>query len=274
MITQTIHHAYNDVVASHYDLDPQTVIVPSLDLAVKQLRKQRLVGGGAEPLKVLDLGMGTGLFLAKLKALGGDQVQPFGLDLAENMVENARRKVPDLVADVGDAANFDAHFPGQPFDCISTHFITGFVPLSVLAPKIRDRLEVGGHWSLVGGTKRGYPALQAKASSKFLRWLVGAGSRNIPDAFINPADRGEVVRTLEAHGFEVCEQETFEPVLDFRNFDDFMDYAYRGGWLTPAIEAVGLHRAGFLKRWAINRLLFPLRDHHSIAIVLARKVRN
>jgi ubiquinone/menaquinone biosynthesis C-methylase UbiE len=145
MSTQTVHHAYNDVVASHYDLDPQTVIGPSLDRAVKQLRKQQLVGDGAERLRVLDLGMGTGLFLAKLKALGGDQVQPFGLDLAENMVENARRKVPDLVADVGDAANLDAHFPGQAFDCISTHFITGFVPMSVLAPKIRGRLEEDGY---------------------------------------------------------------------------------------------------------------------------------
>jgi SAM-dependent methyltransferase len=274
MSTQTVHHAYNDVVASHYDLDPQTVIRPSLDRAVNQLRKQRLVGDGAEPLKVLDLGMGTGLFLAKLKALGRDQVQAFGLDLAENMVDNARRKIPDLIADVGDAANLDAHFPGQSFDCISTHFITGFVPMSVLGPKIWDRLEEGGYWSLVGGTKGAYPALRAKADSKFLRWLAGAGSRKIDDEFINPADLGEIVRTLEAQGFEVCEGETFEPALDFRNFDDFMDYAYRGGWLTPAIEAIGLNKAGFLKRWAINRLIFPLKDHHSIALALARKVRK
>src|SRR5262245_45304711 len=264
MITQTIHHAYNDVVASHYDLDPQTVIGPSLDRAVHQLRKQRLVGDGAGRLKVLDLGMGTGLFLAKLRALGGEQVEPFGLDLAED----ARRKIPDLLAAVGDAANLDTLFPGHTFDCISTHFITGFVPMTVLAPKIWDRLEEGGCWSLVGGTKGAYPALQAKADSKFLRWLAGAGSRTIEDEFINPADLGAVIATLEAHGFEVCEGETFEPALDFRHFDDFMDYAYRGGWLTPAIEAVGLHKAGPFKRWAINRLLFPLRDHHSIAIAL------
>jgi SAM-dependent methyltransferase len=274
MSTQTVHHAYNNVVASHYDRDPQAVIGRSLDLAVKQLRRRGLVGDGAEPLNVLDVGMGTGLFLAKLKALGGEAIHPFGLDLAENMVVHARRKVPDLVADVGDAAHLDAHFPGQPFDCISTHFITGFVPMSVLAPKIWGRLSEGGYWSLVGGTKGAYPALQAKANSKFLRWLAGAGSRTIEDEFINPADLGAVIATLEAHGFAVCEGETFEPVLDFRHFDDFMDYAYRGGWLTPAIEAVGLHKAGPFKRWAINRLLFPLRDHHSIAIALARKVRK
>jgi SAM-dependent methyltransferase len=274
MSTETIYHAYNDVVAEHYDLDPQTVIGPSLDRAVNQLRKLRLVGGGAGRLRVLDLGMGTGLFLAKLKALGGDHVEAFGLDLSDNMVENARRKIPDLVAAVGDAANLDTLFPGQTFDCISTHFITGFVPMSVLGPKIWDRLEEGGYWSLVGGTKGAYPALQAKADSKFLRWLAGAGSRKIQDEFINPVDLDEVVRTLEGQGFEVCAGETFEPPLDFRNFNDFMDYGYRGGWLTPAIEAVGLHKAGFLKRWLINRLIFPLKDNHSIAIALARKVKK
>jgi SAM-dependent methyltransferase len=276
MSTQTIHHAYNDVVASHYDLDPQSVIGPSLDRAVQQLRKQGLVGDGADHLKVLDLGMGTGLFLAKLKALGGEQVEPFGLDLAENMVENARRKIPELVAEVGDAANLDSLFPGHTFDCISTHFITGFVPMSVLGPMIWERLEEGGYWSLAGGTKQAYPGLQAKANSKFLRWLAGAGSRsvNIQDEFINPTDLDDVARNLEGLGFEVHAGETFEPPLDFRNFNDFMDYGYRGGWLTPAIEAIGLHRAGFLTRWLLNRLIFPLKDNHSIAIALARKVKK
>jgi SAM-dependent methyltransferase len=277
MMTQTIlHHAYNDVVAAHYDLDPQTVIGPSLDRAVNQLRKQGLAGDGAGRLRVLDLGMGTGMFLAKLKAVGREQVEPFGLDLAENMLENARRKIPDLIAEVGNAADLDAHFPGQTFDCISTHFITGFVHMNVLAPRIWARLEEGGYWSLAGGTKGAYPALRAKANSKFLRWLSGAGSRKgkVEDEFINPTDLGDVVRTLGAHGFEVCEGETFEPPLDFRNFNDFMDYGYQGGWLTPAIEAVGLHKAGFLKRWLMNRLVFPLKDHHSIAIALLRKVKK
>ena len=42
MSTATIHRAYNDVVASHYDLDPQGVIGRSLDLAVRQLQSQDL----------------------------------------------------------------------------------------------------------------------------------------------------------------------------------------------------------------------------------------
>jgi SAM-dependent methyltransferase len=271
MSTQTIHRAYNDVVASHYDLDPQGLIRRSLDLGVKQLREADLFGETRQSVRVLDVGMGTGLFLGKLKGLAGDQVVPFGIDLAENMVENARRRLPDLDAVVGDASKLDAYFPGQRFDCICTHFMTGYVPMRVLAPQIASRLEVGGYWSLIGGTKAAYPALQAKGDSKLIRWLSGAGSQKMDDTVLNPADLQEVNNTMESHGFEMLAGETFEPELEFNNFDQFMEFGYRGGWLTPLIETMGLHRAGPLKRWLLNRLAFPVRDSHNIVIALGRK---
>jgi ubiquinone/menaquinone biosynthesis C-methylase UbiE len=271
MSTQTIHRAYNDVVASHYDLDPQGVIGRSLDLAVQQLQKEDVLGATKESLSVLDIGMGTGLFLGKLKDFAGDQIVPFGLDLAENMVENARSRIPDLTAVVGDAAELDTYFPGQQFDCICTHFITGYVPMRVLAPKIARRLKVGGYWSLVGGTKAAYPALQAKGNSQLLRWLTGAGSRKVDDTVLNPANLQEVADTMGAHRFEVCSGETFQPILEFNDFDQFMTFAYRGGWLTPLIDSLGLHRAGSMKRWLLNRFIFPVVDAHNIVIALGRK---
>jgi SAM-dependent methyltransferase len=271
MNTQTIQRQYDEVIAPHYDLDPQSVTVRSLDRALDQVRKRHLFANGAA-VNVLDVGVGTGLFLAKLKGLGGPLVQPFGLDLSAKMIDGARRKVPDLVAAVDDAANLDLHFPDQAFDLICTHFVTGFVPMRVLAPKIRNRLAEGGYWSLVGGTKAGYPALQAKANSRLLRWLSGGRSFAVDDLACNPAGREEVVQTLESNGFAVRACETFEPTLRFRNMDEFMDFAYRGGWLTPFIEALGLHRAGVTTRLLLNLFVFPVEDHHNIEVVLAQKV--
>jgi SAM-dependent methyltransferase len=274
METQTIQRQYDEVIAPHYDLDPQAVLGTSLNRAAHQIRQQHLPGNSLEPLRVLDLGVGTGLFLAKLKALAGDQIQLFGLDLSEKMIDCARDKIPDLIAEVGDAANFESHFPDQAFDLICTHFITGFVPLNVLAPKIGSRLEEGGYWSLVGGTMAGFPVLQAKVNARLLRWTYSGRTLVVDDVVCNPAGRDEVVQTLARNGFEVCETETFEPALTFPNFDEFMSFAYRGGWLTPFIERLGLHRAGAFKRWLLNRFFFPVEDHHSIEIVLARKVRG
>jgi SAM-dependent methyltransferase len=270
MSIQTVQRAYNDVVATHYDLDPQGVIGRSLDIGIRQLREEGLLDADGE-LTVLDLGMGTGLFLAKLKELAGDRIVPFGVDLAANMVEVARKRIPDLNVVVGDAADLDSHFPGRQFDCICTHFVTGFVGMGRLAPQIARRLKPGGYWSLVGGTKAAYPALQAKGDSKLLRWLTGAGSREVDDTVLNPADLREVAATMDAHGLDVRRGETFEPALSFRNFAEFMEFGHRGGWLTPLIEDMGLHRAGPLKRWLLDRLAFPVQDSHNIVVALGRK---
>lgn len=271
MSTTTIHRAYNDVVASHYDRDPQGVIGRSLDLGIKQLQSSELFGPTKSSAQVLDVGMGTGLFLGKLKALSEGRVVPFGIDLAENMVENAQRRLPDLEAVVGDATKLNTYFPGQQFDCICTHFVTGYVPIRVLAPQIAARLKIGGYWSLIGGTKAAYPALQAKGDSKFIRWLSGAGSQKMDDTVLNPASLQEVRKAMEAQGLEMIAGETFEPQLAFDNFDQFMEFGYRGGWLTPLIETMGLHKAGPLKRWLLNQLAFPVKDMHNIVIALGRK---
>ena len=269
MSTTAVQHAYNDVVATHYDLDPQGVIGRSLDCGIAQMKEQGLLDGGE--LRVLDIGMGTGLFLEKLQHAAVGRIVPFGIDLAENMLEVARRRLPGLEAVVGDAANLDAFFPGREFDCICTHFVTGFVSMRVLAPQIARKLRPGGCWSLVGGTTAAYPALQAKGDSKLLRWLSGAGSRRVDETVLNPADEREVAEVMDAHGLDVLRTETFKPPLTFEDFDAFMEFGYRGGWLTPLIESMGLHRAGPVKRWALNRLLFPVHDSHNIVVVLGRK---
>src|SRR5262249_8848137 len=161
------------------------------------------------------------LFLEKLRGVAGEHVVPFGIDLAENMLEVARRKLPGLNAVAGDASDLDAHFPGREFDCVCTHFVTGFVGMRLLAPQIARKLKPGGYWSLIGGTKAAYPALHAKGDSRLLRWLSGAGSRTMDDTVLNPADLREVAETMDAHGFEVRRGETFEPTLTFLDFDAF-----------------------------------------------------
>ncbi len=59
-----------------------------------------------------------------------------------------------------------------------------------------------------------------------------------------------------------------------RILTQFMEFGYRGGWLTPLIEAMGLHRAGPMKRWLLNHLAFPVKDSHNIVIALGRKRRS
>src|SRR5262245_37518596 len=271
MLHNVIQRQYDEVIAGHYDRDPHGVIGRSLDRSVDQIRRRadELIGGF--PLRALDLGMGTGAFLARLRRFT-DALEPFGIDLSEKMIEIAQSRLPDLVAAVDDAAKLEAHFEGVEFDLVSTHFVTGFVPIDVLAPKIYDRLAEGGYWSLVGGTKSGYPALQKIARGRLGRWLYGAPPPDLDDLLCNPAGRAEVVASLTAQGFSVRDAETFTPDFEFKNLDDFLAFAYYGGWLTPIVEGLGLHKAKWLTRAVLNTFAFPIRDRHSIEIVLAQKV--
>jgi ubiquinone/menaquinone biosynthesis C-methylase UbiE len=220
---------------------------------------------------VLDLGLGTGRFLEKLRAEAGLVIRPYGLDISQKMIDIARTRIPDLRPAVDDAANLDAHFEGLSFDLVCTHFITGFVPVEVLAPKIAARMEKGGLWSFVGGTKAGFPTLQKKAGQKFVKWLFRIKTLDVGSLVCNPADQSAVVAALEHSGFEVRECETFRPALGFKDFKEFLDFAYYGGWLTPFIEDLGLHRARPALRAVMNKFFFPVHDHHDIVVALARK---
>lgn len=270
MHNNLIQRQYDEVIAPHYDRDPEAILATSLGKALAQLREHGF-GSGDRPLRVLDIGMGTGRFLEQLIGQWDGRIQPYGIDLSKSMVDVARSRLPNLTAAVDDAANLDSHFPSISFDLICTHFMTGFVPISTLAPKIWSRLSDGGLWSCAGGTKEGFANLQRKSRSKALK-LIFRGKKLDVDALVcNPADRAEILQSMEAVGFEILECETFRPALRFGNFKQFMDFGYFGGWLTPFIESLGLHKARRMTRVLLNAFVFPVKDHHHIEIVLAQK---
>ena len=180
--------------------------------------------------------------------------------------------MPDLVAVVDDARNVDDHFHTESFDLVGTHFITGYVPVDVLAPKVWDKLAPGGHWSFVGGMRAGFPALHRVADSRMVRWLFGGGRLDVGSTVFSPGDRAELVQILETHGFAVRLAETFVPEFHFADFEEFIEVCYRGGWLTPFIESLGVHNAGRVTRRLLDTFVFPLRDHHVIEVVLAEKM--
>jgi SAM-dependent methyltransferase len=272
MQTSVIQRQYDQVIAPHYDLDPQAVTGDSLDRAVAQMHDCQLFAVEGPRLQVLDIGMGTGRFLEKVAASARRPILPYGIDLSLKMIDIARARIPELIAAVADAANVDAFFQDESFDLISTHFVTGFVPINLLAPKIWSKLATGGYWSFIGGTKAGFPALQKKANGRILKRLFGGKGLVLDELVFNPAGREEVAQTLECNGFEISACETFEPELHFANLHEFLEFAYWGGWLTPFIELLGVHKASLPLRMLLNTCVFPVKDHHSIEIMLAQKV--
>lgn len=272
METNAIQRQYDDLIASNYDLDPQGITSKSLDLVVDSLHEIDLLAPGQPELRVLDLGMGTGMFLEKIMQPEFREIAPFGVDLSEGMAEIARSKIPSLQCYVDDAANFDEHFFDSSFDLICTHFITGFVPIEHLAPLIFNRLEPGGCWSFIGSSKASYPKLRQHANSKLLQ-LVFGGKDAETDDVLCPENEACLRQQLVETGFEIVSSDTYEPELQFNNFDDFMEFAYEGGWLTPFVEKLGLQNLSRPIKRLLNTFVFPMTDHHNILVGLARKPR-
>lgn len=267
---QAVTRQYDEIIAAHYDRDPQAVTRTALGRAVQHLQAAGVLDATAPPGTALDVGLGTGLFLELLAAQSQRTLLPHGLDVSRSMAAVACSRIPGLKVAIEDAARLDSVFVGDAFDLLCTHFVTGFVPLESLAPMALRKIAPGGYWSFVGGTSAGYPNLRRKASSGIVR-LAAGGRRWRADAGLTPADTAAVVALLEKSGFEIVAAETYEPRLRFDDFAQFLEFGYHGGWLTPQIEKLGLHRAGPRVRALLDRLVFPIDDCHRIATVLARR---
>ncbi len=270
MKQEEIQRQYDEVIAPHYDLDPLSVTGRSLSRAIAQLKSEGCLSGVLPSMEVLDVGIGTGRFCEQLRHESDRDIRPYGLDISRQMIELAMARIPDLIAEVDDGANIGVHFETTSFDLVCTHFVTGFVPLEQLAPEIFSKLKPGGCWSFIGGTSQGFSKLQQVSRSPLIKLLFGGHSPRLND-LRTPTDQAEVERSLRNHSFEICEIETFLPQLQFRNFDEFMAFAWKGGWLTPFIEDVGLQNAGRLTQLLLNQFVFPVKDCHQIVIALARK---
>jgi ubiquinone/menaquinone biosynthesis C-methylase UbiE len=162
MESAVIQRQYDDVIASQYDQDPQNTTGKSLERALDHLEAEGILSEILPAMRVLDVGMGTGMFLEKLRSRSQRSIEPWGIDISEKMANIARKKLPDLVCAIDDGANLDRHFNDEKFDLVATHFVTGFVPIEHIAPRIFEKLEAGGVWSFVGGTTAGYTELRRR----------------------------------------------------------------------------------------------------------------
>ena len=115
MESAVIQRQYDDVIASQYDQDPQNTTGKSLERALDHLELEGLFSQILPSMRVLDIGMGTGMFLEKLRARSQRAIEPWGLDISEKMARIARKKLPDLNCEIDDGANLDKHFNGNTF---------------------------------------------------------------------------------------------------------------------------------------------------------------
>jgi len=274
-IHNIIQRQYDEIIAPNFDIDAKGIYASTYQKGITQIQNTNLLQSQT-PLQVLDIGIGTGSFLEKIFLLYECEIDPFGIDISEKMLDIAKKKIPNLRTIVDNVTNLEHHFVGHSFNLICSHFVTGFVPMRELAPKVWNLLDEGAYWSLIGQTMASYPNLRKiedSLASKLIYRVFGS-SKLDDDVVSSPEGHSEVIEILEENDFEVCQIETFEPRIDFANLDDFLNFGYYNGWLTPFIEKLGIHQASKMLSIMINILLFPIHDNQSIEIALARKIKK
>ena len=226
---QRTAHLYHSTVVDPRDAGNRALFGPALE---------SLRASGRAPLRMLELGAGTGHMALRLRHLCGDITL---VDHSPAMLEEARRRLPAAMpgktisyfeADIGEWSS-NAVAAGQRFDLVVTVGVLHHLATSeiiALAENVRTLTGTNGFWLLAEPvrTEASEPALLARWNAQYRR------------------------------GFELPwagEQEPDEGPLDPQMVQDVL----RDAGFVPVVERRGWE---IFPRWgALHRLAAPLLDH-------------
>ncbi|UNO50902.1 MULTISPECIES: class I SAM-dependent methyltransferase [Alicyclobacillus] len=151
--------------------------------------------------RVLDIGCGTGDLTNQIARLGASVV---GIDVSERMVEQARRKYPDLSFRVGDAQDFST---SETFDAVFSNAALHWMqnPTAVIQ-SVWKALKAGGRFVAEFGGKGNVQRVVDALTIALREQGVDSTERN-PWFF---PSIGEYATLLEGQGFRVTYAEHFD----------------------------------------------------------------
>jgi predicted TPR repeat methyltransferase len=254
MARETVPSAYDQTVAAHYDDDLFSLLSDSRALALRQLRAEV---PSDRPLRVVDVGCGTGLWLSELRT-SFPNAELVGLDSSAEMLKRAAKRGVQVLLD--DVAGLEHHFAPSSLDLVSAHYILTYVGLEKLLPVVRSRLRPGGLLSLATSTQQNLPRVRQLASTVFS--VESLEARNP-----TPHDAADAVARVEAAGLRVVHSDRLVRELVFESIPHFLKFAVDGGWLVQYADMLsqGLPLVADLPG------LLPFRDGHDGIVLLARK---
>ncbi|MDP3561260.1 MAG: methyltransferase domain-containing protein [Legionellaceae bacterium] len=268
--------AMYNTLASQYDMaDCFGAISQSHKCALDQITRANI---GYKPhYKILDLGVGDGAFLRKLKQKMPD-ADYTGIDVSREMLKRAGEALPftSIEASAAEATNY---LPQHSQDLVLAHFINAYLPTNVLFSQAQMLARSNGYFSVITTTYESFPQAQQYladfiAKGSILSNIVGhyykAVVKNTPVA--SGAD--DLLQAVRQHQFEVIDHHRIEIPMVLNNIDELVLFGIEGAWFLNTLSIPGLPKNFLLQR--IKRLFekmftFPYHDTHIIDVVLAKK---
>lgn len=266
---------YN-TIANHYNkADYFGAISLSHKSAIKQIVENVT---NKSDLKILDLGVGDGAFLSKLKKITPNG-KFTGIDLSKEMLKQAKN-ILDFTAIEGSAANATQYLPTQSQDLIMAHFINAYIPTDILFQEAQMLAKSDGYFSVISTTYESFPLSQKYladfiAKGTIYSNIVGHYYKEVVKKTPVTAGKNDLFNFLNKHNFTVVAHDRIKIDLTFNDIDELVSFGIEGAWFLNALsistmlpKSFVLHR---IKRLFEKIFVFPYHDTHIIDVVLAKK---
>lgn len=266
---------YNKIAQNYDTADQFGAISLSHDAAISQIIRNNI--GIKGHYKVLDLGVGNGLFLSKLKNYM-PHAEFTGIDISPKMLLRASEKI--RLTTIETSATEASHYlPAHSQDLILAHFINAYIPIHELFSQANLLSKSTGYYSLITTTYESFPNAQQKlaefiSSNSLLASVVGHYYKAMVKNTTVANSLKDLLDAFEKHHFEVIEHKRIQIPIHFNHFENMANFGIEGTWFLNNLSVKMLPKTFLLNR--LKRLFrriftFPFHDTHVIDIILAKK---
>lgn len=266
---------YNKLAKNYATADRFGAISQSHQVAITQIIEAHL---GQTPFyQVLDLGVGNGAFLKKLK-----QVIPnahfTGIDISKEMLAQAMKAVA-FTAIEGSATKASHYLSVHSQDLVLAHFINAYIPIHTLFDEAEILTNESGYFSLITTTYESFPIAQQQLAQfinkeSILSKVVGHYYKTMVKNTTVASGQNELMQVFAEHQFNIVNHQRLEIPITLANIDELIHFGIEGTWFLNTLSMRMLPKNFLLQR--LKRLFekvftFPYHDTHIIDVILAKK---
>ena len=268
--------AMYDDIASHYSTANRFgSISVSHECAINQIINAHL---GYNPnYKVLDLGVGDGAFLHKLRD-HIPQSRYTGIDISAEMLKHAKDTLPLTTIETS-ATEASHYLPHHSQDLVLAHFINAYIPIEKLFNQAKLLTRANGHFSIITTTYDSFPNAQRQladfvSQESILSRIVGHYYKAIVKNTTVAAGEDELMNAFTQPQFEVVDHQRIHVPITLNSADELVLFGIEGTWFLNSLSIRMLPKNFLLQR--LKRLFskiftYPYQDTHIVDVVLARK---
>ena len=266
---------YNNIAGHYATANQFGSISESHKCAINQIKHAHL--GQRPHYKVLDLGVGNGVFLQKLK-----QHMPLaqftGIDVSKDRLKRARESLPLTTIETS-ATEASHYLPHHSQDLVLAHFINAYIPIHTLFNEAKLLARANGHFSLITTTYESFPIAQQQladfiSQESLLGSIVGHYYKSIIKNTTVAASENELLHAFPENDFQVIDHQRLYIPITLNNIDELALFGLEGTWFLNNLSIRMLPKNFLIQR--LKRLFgkiftFPYQDTHIIDVILAKK---